>query len=31
MLAGLLLRLSHLPKGEGHGRRFLNDTLLPQA
>ncbi|RWQ32990.1 MAG: hypothetical protein EOS20_27380 [Mesorhizobium sp.] len=31
MLAGMLLRLTHLPKGEGHGRRFLNDALLPQA
>lgn len=28
MLAGLLFRLSHLPKGEGHERRFLNDALI---
>lgn len=28
MLAGLLFRLSHLPKGEGHERRFLNDALM---
>ncbi|MER9362907.1 hypothetical protein [Mesorhizobium sp. M0500] len=28
MLAGLLFRLSRLPKGEGHGRRFLNDALI---
>ncbi|MER8401965.1 hypothetical protein [Mesorhizobium sp. M1348] len=28
MLAGLLLRLSRLPKGEGHERRFLNDALI---
>ncbi|WP_137934509.1 type II toxin-antitoxin system VapC family toxin [Mesorhizobium comanense] len=27
MLAGLLFRLSRLPKGEGHERRFLNDAL----
>lgn len=26
--AGLLFRLSHLPKGEGHERRFLNDALI---
>ncbi|MER8575772.1 hypothetical protein NKG99_32205 [Mesorhizobium sp. M1409] len=28
MLAGLLFRLSHLPKGNGHERRFLNDALI---
>lgn len=28
MLAGLLFRLSHLPKGQGHERRFLNDALI---
>jgi len=28
MLAGLLFRLSRLPKGEGHERRFLNDALI---
>lgn len=28
MLAGLLFRLSHLPKGEGHERRVLNDALI---
>lgn len=28
MLAGLLFRLSHLPKGKGHERRFLNDALI---
>lgn len=28
ILAGLLFRLSHLPKGEGHERRFLNDALI---
>ncbi|MBA3448923.1 MAG: hypothetical protein H0T56_15215 [Pseudaminobacter sp.] len=28
MLAGVLFRLSHLPKGEGHERRFLNDALI---
>lgn len=28
MLAGLLFRLNHLPKGEGHERRFLNDALI---
>ncbi|MGB3386998.1 MAG: hypothetical protein WBA88_03350 [Pseudaminobacter sp.] len=28
MSAGLMFRLSHLPKGEGHERRFLNDALL---
>ncbi|WP_027062324.1 type II toxin-antitoxin system VapC family toxin [Mesorhizobium loti] len=28
MLAGLLFRLSYLPKGEGHERRFLNDALI---
>ncbi len=28
MLAGLLFRLSHLPKGKGYERRFLNDALI---
>lgn len=28
MLAGQLVRLSGLPKGEGHERRFLNDALI---
>ena len=28
MLAGTLFRLSRLPKGEGHERRFLNDALI---
>jgi len=28
VLAGLLFRLSNLPKGEGHERRFLNDALV---
>lgn len=28
MLAGLLFRLNHLPKGEGRERRFLNDALI---
>ena len=28
MLAGLLFRLSNLPKGEGHERRFVNDALI---
>jgi len=28
VLAGLLFRLSNLPKGEGHERRFVNDTLV---
>ncbi|MER9868970.1 hypothetical protein NKJ35_17605 [Mesorhizobium sp. M0136] len=28
MLAGPLFRLSRLPKGEGHERRFLNDALI---
>jgi hypothetical protein len=28
VLAGLLLRLSNLPKGEGHERRFVNDALV---
>ncbi|QND61703.1 type II toxin-antitoxin system VapC family toxin [Mesorhizobium huakuii] len=28
MLAGLLFRLSHLPKGKGHERSFLNDALI---
>ncbi|MEI9425939.1 hypothetical protein O7A70_33165 [Mesorhizobium sp. Cs1299R1N1] len=28
MLAGLLFRLSHLPAGQGHERRFLNDALI---
>ncbi len=28
VLAGLLFRLSNLPKGEGHQRRFVNDALV---
>ncbi|MER8759687.1 hypothetical protein NKH69_29245 [Mesorhizobium sp. M0976] len=28
VLAGLLCRLSNLPKGEGHERRFVNDALV---
>ncbi|WP_188722803.1 type II toxin-antitoxin system VapC family toxin [Nitratireductor aestuarii] len=28
VLAGLMFRLSNLPKGEGHERRFLNDALI---
>lgn len=28
VVAGLLFRLSHLPKGQGHERRFLNDALI---
>ncbi len=28
VLAGLLFRLSNLPKGEGHERRFINDALV---
>lgn len=28
VLAGLLFRLSNLPKGEGHERRFVNDALI---
>ncbi len=28
ILAGLLFRMSGLPKGEGHERRFLNDALI---
>lgn len=28
VLAGLLFRLSNLPKGEGHERRFVNDALV---
>jgi len=28
VLAGLLFRLSNLPKGEGHERRFVNDAML---
>ncbi|MET3581990.1 putative nucleic acid-binding protein [Mesorhizobium robiniae] len=28
VVAGLLFRLGHLPKGEGHERRFLNDALI---
>jgi hypothetical protein len=28
MLAGLLFRLSNLPKGEGYERRFVNDALV---
>ncbi|ODT77151.1 MAG: hypothetical protein ABS76_28285 [Pelagibacterium sp. SCN 64-44] len=28
VLAGLLFRLSNLPKGEGYERRFLNDALV---
>lgn len=30
IVAGLLFRLSRLPKGEGHERRFLNDALIFQ-
>jgi hypothetical protein len=28
VLAGLLFRLSNLPKGNGHERRFVNDALV---
>jgi len=28
ILAGLLFRMSNLPKGEGHERRFINDALI---
>lgn len=28
VLAGLLFRLTNLPKGEGHERRFVNDALV---
>lgn len=28
VLAGLLFRLSNLPRGEGHERRFVNDSLV---
>jgi hypothetical protein len=28
VLAGLLFRLSNLPKGEGHVRRFVNDAIV---
>ena len=28
VLAGLLFRLSNLPKGKGHERRFVNDALV---
>ncbi|OHV65118.1 hypothetical protein LCM4577_29835 [Mesorhizobium sp. LCM 4577] len=28
ILAGLLFRMSNLPKGEGHERKFLNDALV---
>lgn len=28
VLAGLLFRLSNLPKGEGYERRFINDALV---
>jgi hypothetical protein len=28
VLAGFLFRLSNLPKGEGHERRFVNDALV---
>ncbi|MFD2051877.1 type II toxin-antitoxin system VapC family toxin [Mesorhizobium calcicola] len=28
MLAGLLFRLTRLPTGQGHERRFLNDALI---
>lgn len=28
IIAGLLFRLSKLPKGEGHERRFVNDALI---
>lgn len=27
-MAGLLFRLSNLPKGEGHERRFVNDAFV---
>ncbi|AZO07807.1 hypothetical protein EJ074_00705 [Mesorhizobium sp. M3A.F.Ca.ET.080.04.2.1] len=28
ILAGLLFRMSNLPKGEGHQRKFVNDALV---
>lgn len=28
VVAGLMFRLSHLPRGEGHERRFINDALI---
>jgi hypothetical protein len=28
VLAGLLFRMSNLPKGEGHERRFVNDAMV---
>lgn len=28
VLAGLLFRLTNLPRGEGHERRFVNDALI---
>ncbi|RJG41731.1 hypothetical protein D3Y55_25705 [Mesorhizobium sp. DCY119] len=28
VIAGLLSRLSNLPKGEGHERKFVNDALV---
>lgn len=28
ILAGLLFRMSNLPKGEGHERKFVNDALV---
>jgi predicted nucleic acid-binding protein len=28
ILAGLMFRMGHLPKGEGHERKFLNDALI---
>lgn len=28
IIAGLLFRLSKMPKGEGHERRFINDALI---
>lgn len=28
VLAGVVFRLSNLPKGEGHERRFINDALI---
>ncbi|MGV2187360.1 type II toxin-antitoxin system VapC family toxin [Rhizobium rhizogenes] len=28
VLAGLLFRLSNLPRGEGHERRFVNDAIV---
>ncbi|TIT99510.1 MAG: hypothetical protein E5W55_04745, partial [Mesorhizobium sp.] len=28
ILAGLLFRMSNLPKGEGHERTFVNDALV---